>query len=601
MRVAARDVRGQAARGTPPADSGIESVACILCGSNETEPKVSAPDRYLGGGAGRWYQVVRCRRCALCFQNPRPTAERLVALYPEHYYAYQPTQPKSARGLSALGRWLERWSKLGLRRAFWGYPCPGGALHRWALRFILWPLWMRMQVLGKDLKVIPYTGEGRFLDVGCGTGRDLAYQRDFGLRVAGVEWNASAAEAARAQYGIDVRAGSLEQANFPDRAFDVIHMSHVFEHVPNPAATLDEAHRLLDANGLIILKVPNMDSASAERFGTFWLGLDLPRHFYHFSPTTMTRLLTQHGFAVERIRPDPGAWGVWRESHRFEARDRQGREAPDRWWRDRFFQAAETVACWRGLGSVMAVYARKVSPQAPPEDRRRLPARLRNAALNYYFRKIVRLLQPAEYRRVKGLREQTDALISVQELLFLRWVVRVSRAQTVVEIGSYSGASTSAIAEVLKWRRRGRVYAIDLFAPPADNGARRRGYEGTFDQVMAPYAGWFEKIEGDSKTVPWQRSIDLLFIDGDHSEAGVSADIQKYAPLVRPGGCVLLHDYLDAPDGHCRVKSVVDSTLGCDPAFRLIGQVGSLIGFRKLGGGAAAARTPRADAEISAP
>ena len=36
--------------------------------------------------------------------------------------------------------------------------------------------------------------------------------------------------------------------------------------------------------------------------------------------------------------------------------------------------------------------------------------------------------------------------------------------------------------------------------------------------------------------------LDFLFIDGDHSYAGVRADFEFYAPLVRPGGIIALHD-----------------------------------------------------------
>lgn len=43
----------------------------------------------------------------------------------------------------------------------------------------------------------------------------------------------------------------------------------------------------------------------------------------------------------------------------------------------------------------------------------------------------------------------------------------------------------------------------------------------------------------------WRKAIDLLFIDGDHTFAGVTADL-GFAKRVGPGGFVLLHDcYLD--------------------------------------------------------
>jgi predicted O-methyltransferase YrrM len=44
------------------------------------------------------------------------------------------------------------------------------------------------------------------------------------------------------------------------------------------------------------------------------------------------------------------------------------------------------------------------------------------------------------------------------------------------------------------------------------------------------------------------RALDFLFIDGDHSGAGVRADYETYAPLVRPGGIVAFHDIVPGPD-----------------------------------------------------
>ncbi len=345
----------------------LETVPCYLCGArNDTEPVLTAPNGNREWGPAASFQIVRCRGCGLQFTNPRPTSAYLAAFYPQQYYAYQPKPPKQLTGLRAFGARLEWWSKLGMRQAFWSYPVSGGVLPRWLLWFLLWPLALRLRLLGRDLKIVPYRGQGRFLDVGCGTGGDLAYQRQCGLRVAGVEMNAAAAERARVDHGLDVRAGTLEQAGFPDGSFDVIHLSHVFEHVLNPAATLDVMHRLLDTDGLVILKVPNAASLSAKRYGRCWFGVDLPRHLYHFTPDSISGLLKRHGFSVIAIRQDLGAWGMWRESQRLERRN-QGRPEPgDSKWLGRLFQLAEWWACLTGHGSTIAVYARKVSAPISP-------------------------------------------------------------------------------------------------------------------------------------------------------------------------------------------------------------------------------------------
>lgn len=50
------------------------------------------------------------------------------------------------------------------------------------------------------------------------------------------------------------------------------------------------------------------------------------------------------------------------------------------------------------------------------------------------------------------------------------------------------------------------------------------------------------------------QKIDFLFIDGDHTYEGVKQDFAMYAPLVRPGGLIALHDIAKHPPGvHCEV------------------------------------------------
>jgi predicted O-methyltransferase YrrM len=44
-----------------------------------------------------------------------------------------------------------------------------------------------------------------------------------------------------------------------------------------------------------------------------------------------------------------------------------------------------------------------------------------------------------------------------------------------------------------------------------------------------------------------QPSLDFLFLDADHSYAGVKFDYLHYGPLVRRGGLIALHDILDRP------------------------------------------------------
>jgi len=51
-------------------------------------------------------------------------------------------------------------------------------------------------------------------------------------------------------------------------------------------------------------------------------------------------------------------------------------------------------------------------------------------------------------------------------------------------------------------------------------------------------------MQGDSKKLPWDREIDILLIDGDHSYEGVKADYERFEPFVKEGGIILMHDVL---------------------------------------------------------
>ena len=54
----------------------------------------------------------------------------------------------------------------------------------------------------------------------------------------------------------------------------------------------------------MFISVPNVDSFEAKWFKKYWTAWDFPRHFYHFSPTTIKSLLNKTGFDVLSIEYD---------------------------------------------------------------------------------------------------------------------------------------------------------------------------------------------------------------------------------------------------------------------------------------------------------
>jgi SAM-dependent methyltransferase len=138
----------------------------------------------------------------------------------------------------------------------------------------------------------------RLLDVGCGAGDFLFQATRLGLDVEGVEPDARAAQVAAAA-GIRCHLGDLESRQADPSTYDIVRLSHVVEHVPEPRELLDRAVGLLRPGGRIVVIAPNSAGYAACVFGRDWFQLDPPRHCWAFSADHMRRLLERAGLVVD--------------------------------------------------------------------------------------------------------------------------------------------------------------------------------------------------------------------------------------------------------------------------------------------------------------
>ncbi len=156
-------------------------------------------------------------------------------------------------------------------------------------------------------EMLPWVGRGRLLDVGCGPETNLAMFQQQGWDVHGVDTSEVAIAYAQGRLGDRVRLGHLDQAGYPDGAFDVVLFNHSLEHMFEPVAVLNEGWRILDTDGLVVITLPNAGSLEARLFGRWWFPWELPPHLYHFEKATLGRMLEQVGFCVERVRTGVGS------------------------------------------------------------------------------------------------------------------------------------------------------------------------------------------------------------------------------------------------------------------------------------------------------
>jgi predicted O-methyltransferase YrrM len=118
---------------------------------------------------------------------------------------------------------------------------------------------------------------------------------------------------------------------------------------------------------------------------------------------------------------------------------------------------------------------------------------------------------------------------------------RAAGRKRLVEIGVAEGVSAMALREGMD--EDGTLWLIDPFhlsRVPALNFIKRTAHRAV-SEIPRGRAVWIEKFSQDAVR-GWSGAIDLLLIDGDHSDAGVERDWNDWSRFVSRGGVVIFHD-----------------------------------------------------------
>ena len=207
----------------------------------------------------------------------------------------------------------------------------------------------------------------------------------------------------------------------------------------------------------------------------------------------------------------------------------------------------------------------------------------------------------ARMKQIEGwlTEEEADLLMGATTLA----LTRLPDAESVVEVGSYCGRSTSVIAGVVKaMRPSARIYAID----PHD------GRVGALDQGIQVMPPTLEKLKRNLKDaglaqvveivvsrsweVAWSKPVSLVFIDGLHDYANVARDFYHFEPSLLCDGYAAFHDYADYYPG---VKAFVNELLRSGRYVK-IQIAGSMIVLRKVAESTQAEAARPAAAEVMA-
>lgn len=162
---------------------------------------------------------------------------------------------------------------------------------------------VRKITLKEKLKLIQKESKGKnILDIGCGTGEFLNQCKSANFNCLGIEPSTVAKEYAIKNYGLNIKEEEYI-SEIKDKSIDVISMWHVLEHVYHLNKRIEEMHRILKDNGVIVVAVPNCNSYDAKYYQEYWAAYDLPRHLYHFKPKDIKRIFGKYDFELSKILP----------------------------------------------------------------------------------------------------------------------------------------------------------------------------------------------------------------------------------------------------------------------------------------------------------
>lgn len=235
----------------------MENAICDICGSEDS--RLVCRVRDTNYGTPGQFNIVQCQQCQLVYLNPRPEECEYADIYPE--IVYDP--------FAAIQRTGE-----------------------------ITPTHIQQE---RGRQLTERVTAGRVLDIGCADGLFLKVMRDLGWSCVGIEPNPRASRFAHEHLKSDVRRGTIFDVN-EDTSFNLITLWDVLEHTPSPRAVLLHANTLLTPHGMLALSLPNWDSVERLIFRQEWIALDAPRHFYHFTPATIRRLLETCGFHTELLQ-----------------------------------------------------------------------------------------------------------------------------------------------------------------------------------------------------------------------------------------------------------------------------------------------------------
>lgn len=154
---------------------------------------------------------------------------------------------------------------------------------------------------------------GTMLDVGCGEGFAMAWFREQGWTVQGIDYSSAGLKTFHPDLLPNTQIGDifalLDEQSALETRYDLIWLSNVLEHVIDPVGLLTSLRRLLASGGVAVVTVPNDGNHYQEDLlkngdipHRFWIAL--PDHLAYFTYESLKRVAQATGYSCEEIIGD---------------------------------------------------------------------------------------------------------------------------------------------------------------------------------------------------------------------------------------------------------------------------------------------------------
>lgn len=133
------------------------------------------------------------------------------------------------------------------------------------------------------------------------------------------------------------------------------------------------------------------------------------------------------------------------------------------------------------------------------------------------------------------------------------------------------------MARGLKRRGSGQIFAIDPHVYGTEDELRENIVHFKLDRMIEPIVA--RSVETAEQ---WRIPLEIVFLDGDHLESAVEADIAAWMPHLQAGGVLVLHDSTELRRFSVP-RLVADSIRASSSEFESSGTLGSIAWARRAG------------------